>query len=237
MPDATDLALGRMGTAEWVRLVLSYSSARRAMHGASVRAPRRTVPSATSAMMQAAEWWHACPYRFHDLVAASRGGESSERAARGLLLREFASHLETGCAECAVLRAARGDVRDAIARGAHAAIATLDGLHGALDAADGSGVCTWHTGRLTSISGAFRGRWWEGTWDLRLWDTRAVTDMSRAFESCLGRASGLGHWSVGRVETMRRMFAGAASFGQPTRFDTGSLRYMGGMFAPAPTGY
>jgi hypothetical protein len=208
------------------------------------------------------EWYHLRPGQFHPLVETYHGASVSDPALSqrcGEMLTAFMSHLDSRdpCTECAVLR--RPVPKEQIRAVIHGRFApTAIGQDGTLPIRDlvwrysqnptlqyetYGHLCVWNTGAVEDMSsmflpppahGAVRAFWSDQEWDARLWDTRSVTNMQRAFELCDGRLSGVEHWDVSAVTNMDLMFAGAAQFNAGIgNWDTSEVRSMRSMFSSA----
>ena len=94
-------------------------------------------------------------------------------------------------------------------------------------------LCVWNTGSVENMANVFRDNLWKnGEWDVRLWDTRSVTIMDRAFAAnTTGQFNGVEHWDTINVKSMLSMFYQAQSFNQDIgKWNTGNVENMMGMF-------
>ena len=222
LPDTIETDVGQLDTHKWVQYALALATG----------AEHMLSPDAAD---QAESWWHACPYRFHDLLdLCSTDDEIGGECTR--LLQLFVAHLRSPCSEC---------------RGMHRYAERIEGMIAAAQKGE-RGIAPqslaelWnlaHTELTTlalcdvravqDISRLFEGRRWRGTLDLRLWDTSRMRKMQSSFADCSG-VSGLEYWSVGRVTNMSMMFCNNATFNGPIgRWDTRSVVTMMEMFEDA----
>ena len=196
-------------------------------------------------------WYHMCPYRFHELVALlhAKGKPIIIKELCGKLLDTFMSHLDSTeeCAECMILK--RPEIKMQIQQ-----IINKNFEPRAIDV-DGDGkvvegfvkkyenkldeqktiyghLCVWKTGGLKNMIQIFDSvQWKDEEWDVRLWDTRLVHDMSYAFLNCKGLLSGVECWGVSEVRNMRSMFSTASEFNRDiSSWDTRSAEDMSWMF-------
>ena len=94
-------------------------------------------------------------------------------------------------------------------------------------------LCVWNTGSVENMANVFRDNLWKnGEWDVRLWDTRSVTIMDRAFAAnTTGQFNGVEHWDTINVKSMLSMFYQAQSFNKDIgKWNTGNVENMMGMF-------
>ena len=193
------------------------------------------------------QWYHMCPYRFHDLVDLLYSPQTKQEIKDicRRLLNAFLAHLDlAGCTECRILQ--REDTKrqirqiiegtfkpDPVASGVRRLVleyekdpATTEKKYGHL--------CLWKTGALDDMSSAFSKKTWKGEWDVRLWDTRSAKTMLFAFEDCNGPLRGVEHWNVLGVTDMRFMFEGATWFNLDISiWDTSNVIDMSWMFRGA----
>lgn len=197
------------------------------------------------------EWFHMCPYRFHDLVAIlhSEGTPDAINAICLRLLETFISHLDSAeeCSECKVLKRDEtkmqireiingtfkpdaidvdhdGKVVDGFVEKYESDLATKQAKYG--------GLCVWKTGGVKDMSSVFQERLWNAEeWDVRLWDTRSLLSMNHAFGTCIGLLTGVEHWSVGTVVSMASMFSDTPGFNRDIgNWDTRKVTNMSWMF-------
>ena len=78
-------------------------------------------------------------------------------------------------------------------------------------------ISKWQVGQVTDMTAMFKGA---ETFDQNLyeWDVSSVTDMTEMFSDAKEfRGGGLSTWKTGHVTSMKGMFAGAESFGLPSK--------------------
>ena len=200
------------------------------------------------------EWFHMCPYRFHDLVSTLHSEETLDatKAIYRRLLELFMSHLDSTeeCSECKVLKRdeAKMQIREII-NGTFKPDAievdhdgkVVEGFVAKYESdlvnkmAKYGRLCVWKTGGVRDMTLIFGGvQWNEEEWDVRLWDTRIVTSMSYAFWKCTGLLRGAECWSVSEVRNMSFMFNRASSFNRDISiWDTRKVVDMSWMFEGA----
>ena len=200
------------------------------------------------------EWFHMCPYRFHDLVALlhAEGTPDGIKATCKRLLDAFTSHLGSTeeCGECKILKRPeiKREIQEIITKalGFHAIEVDHDGkvVEGFVEKYESDlankrakygHLCVWKTGMVRDMTLIFDSvQWRDEEWDVRLWDTRIVTTMSYAFWNCKGLLSGVECWSVSEVRNMSNMFNRASSFNRGISiWDTRKVVDMSWMFAEA----
>ncbi len=197
-------------------------------------------------------WYHMCPYRFHDLVEIlhAEGTPDAIKAICKRLLDAFTSHLGSteGCTECRILKRPeikqeiQGIINKTITPAAIEITEKTD-IYSLVrryktDTAvkDRYGhLCVWKTGGVRDMARVFlKVIWMDEEWDVRLWDTCNVSDMSYAFYECSGLLSGVECWSVAGVADMSYMFSKAISFNRDiSRWDTRNVVDMSSMFYSA----
>lgn len=208
-------------------------------------------------------WYHLCPYRFHDLVALlyAEGTPDEIKDICWSLLKAFMSHLDSReeCTECKILKRPeikmqiRGIINKTITPVAIEITEITDDAVATAEIVNISGLvkqyetdpvavkaryghlCVWKTSRVRVMTDTFFNvQWNDEEWDVRLWDTRLVHDMSYAFYNCKGLLSGVECWSVSEVTSMKCMFSNAIAFNRDiSRWDTSEAKDMGYMFYEA----
>lgn len=195
------------------------------------------------------KWYLACLYRFHDIVDILHATNSNDEI-KGVcykLLEDFLGYLSTTSTPSKITVLHRPEIIAQIRlikEGSFTPAAVTDANIYDLvrraqadlvpDATYGP-LCLWKTAKVTSISKVFEGVIWkDGEWDLRLWDTRGVTNMNFAFKNCKGLLTGAEHWSVMAAVDMSSMFSDAAGFNRDiSRWDTSKVTNMSYMFKKA----
>ncbi len=196
------------------------------------------------------EWYHLNPDRFHAMVGIKRDPTESKlnRKRSGSNLDDFMAHLDgEPCAECAILQ--RDEPKEQIRT-------IIDGTFTPVDIGKGTmhiremvnmytenqpyyskmygHLCVWSTGAVKDMASVFLLDAWSDEWDVRLWDTRRVANMSLAFAECTGSLRGVEHWNVAGVTNMRLMFDSARLFNRDIgNWDTSNVENMSYMFYTA----
>ena len=235
-----------------IELLAEYQKSRGANGGANM-----SIPQALSEvrLIILLDWYHMCPYRFHDLVDILYNPDTPQATKDicWILLDAFLAHLDgNACTECRILQ--REETKQQIHRiiiedkeGKEdrfkpAPVENLVSVKSLLDRyvtedpattkAKYGHLCVWKTAPVTDMTYAFSNTTWNNEdWDVRLWDTRKVTSMNLAFMSCKGLIRGVEHWNVMSVTDMGSMFHGATSFNQDIgKWDTSKVTDMSMMF-------
>ena len=198
------------------------------------------------------DWYHMCPYRFHDLVDILYNPETTQAVKDicWILLDAFLAHLDgTECTECRILQ--REETKEQIHRIIEDKqdrfkpdpVEPLVAQHllnsyvekekdPATTKAKYGHLCVWKTGSVEDMwvmfGDMFNNTTWNNEeWDVRLWDTRNVTNMDSAFINCQGSLRGVDHWNVMSATNMCSMFRGASSFNQDIgKWDTSKVTNM-----------
>ena len=199
-------------------------------------------------------WYHMCPYRFHELVEIlhAEGTPDEIKELCWSLLESFMSHLDSTeeCAECRILKRPeiKMQIQQIIKKKFEPRAIDVDGdgkvVEGFVPKYENEldeqktiygHLCVWKTGGLKNMIQIFDTvQWNDGEWDVRLWDTRLVHNMSHAFYDCKGLLSGVECWSVSEVINMRGMFSNAIAFNRDiSSWNTRSAVDMMGMFESA----
>ena len=230
-------------------LLLAYGSLTKRSDSSSIAGALTTLR-----IMIVEHWYHMCPYRFHDLVSIryAKGKPIIIKELCRALLDTFMSHLDSTeeCTECKILRREetkmqiRGIINKTfepraidVDRDGKVVTGFVKKYESELDnqKAIYGHLCVWKTGMVRDMTLIFGDvRWKDEEWDVRLWDTSLVRNMSDAFYNCHGLLSGVECWSVSEVRNMSEMFNNAIAFNRDiSRWDTRSVLYMMLMFGVA----
>ena len=225
-------------------LLVEYQKSRGASGDANMSIPQALREVRIRILL---DWYHMCPYRFHDLVDILYNPDTPQ-AIKDIcqaLLYAFLAHLDgEQCSECRILQ--REETKQQIRRiiedkedrfkpaPVDSPVVTYKYLtrDPATTKAEYGHLCVWKTGPVTDMIYAFFNTTWNNEeWDVRLWDTRLVTNMLDAFSNFKGLPRGVEHWNVMSVTNMKSMFYGASSFNQDIgKWDTSKVENMNMMF-------
>lgn len=199
-------------------------------------------------MIIISKWFLFCPYRFHDIVDLIHAKEPDAEI-KGVcreLIDDFIDHLRKSTEETIlknteiikqILEIKEGRSKPAAIPAYEMVdlVKTYKKEQALVADAKYGPLCLWKTGSVTHMGSLFEGvQWKDKEWDVRLWDTRGVKSMYRAFARCEGSLLGVEHWSVMAVEDMGFMFFSASSFDRDvSRWDTSKVTGMSYMFSSA----
>lgn len=195
------------------------------------------------------EWYHLHPDQFHPLVKIKRDTTETQltRERSGSKLDDFMAHLDAEpCTECAILQ--RDEPKEQIRNIISGTFTPVDigkdtrhikdlvkrYIENPTEHSKTYGhLCVWNTGAVKDMESVFLvyDGWKSDEWDVRLWDTRCVTNMANALAECAGSLHGVEHWNVAGVRNMDSMFHGATSFNRDIgNWDTSKVENMSSMF-------
>ena len=195
------------------------------------------------------EWYHLHPDQFHPMVKIKHDATETQltRERSGSKLDDFMAHLDAEpCTECAILQ--RDEPKEQIRKIISGTFTPVDIGKDTTPIKDlvqryignptehsktYGHLCVWNTGAVKDMESVFLiyDGWKSDEWDVRLWDTRCVTNMASALAECAGPLLGVEHWNVAGVRNMDSMFHGARSFNRDIgNWDTSKVENMSSMF-------